>query len=247
MNIQGSYTFYAPRELVWQHLLDSAVLADAIPGCVRLEQTSDTYYHGEVDWQKGPLASLFSGTITLEKIQPHESFQMHVGGIGSQGPVRGTGRVWFVETGEEADIATTVHYEGIVSSMSPVAERNPRLIVSTTQSFLRQALSGIDHQLQEETRLHAPLSQHAAISAETAPHLLDLDDRPTRNTIAASDVLAEIRRDRRIWVFLGVLMLLLLFTTVGGMVVAWHAYRWFIGHVARQAAEHPNYPASPPK
>ena len=52
MKIEGTHELRAPRERVWQALVDPAVLQRCIPGCERLERTGeDTYaaycYYGD--------------------------------------------------------------------------------------------------------------------------------------------------------------------------------------------------------
>src|SRR5262245_36730776 len=44
MELVGEHTFNAPREKVWDLLLDPAVLKASLPGCEKLEQIGDDEY-----------------------------------------------------------------------------------------------------------------------------------------------------------------------------------------------------------
>ena len=58
MKLEGSYTFGAPRDVVWDALLDPEVLANILPGCEKLEQVGDNQYTGSIKIRVGPVQGL---------------------------------------------------------------------------------------------------------------------------------------------------------------------------------------------
>ena len=48
MDITASYTFNAPRERVWDLMLDPAAIATCIPGCEALEPDGDNRYRAKI-------------------------------------------------------------------------------------------------------------------------------------------------------------------------------------------------------
>ena len=49
MELSGEHTFSAPREKVWQFLLDPDVLKSCLPGCEKLDVIGPDEYHEAVD------------------------------------------------------------------------------------------------------------------------------------------------------------------------------------------------------
>jgi carbon monoxide dehydrogenase subunit G len=48
MKLEGTYTFAAPRDVVWGALMDPEILARVMPGCDKLEQVGDNDYQGMI-------------------------------------------------------------------------------------------------------------------------------------------------------------------------------------------------------
>jgi carbon monoxide dehydrogenase subunit G len=61
MKIEGSYEFEAPRRLVWEMLLDPAVLGKSMPGCQTLEQVGDDKLQRDGHHPGRPRARSISG------------------------------------------------------------------------------------------------------------------------------------------------------------------------------------------
>jgi len=48
LKIEGEYTFEAPREKVWQVLLDPRIIAQCIPGCKELREIGPNQYEARI-------------------------------------------------------------------------------------------------------------------------------------------------------------------------------------------------------
>lgn len=74
MDMTGEYRIPAPRTDVWNALNDPDVLKACIPGCESLEMTSPTEMTAAVTAKIGPVKAKFQGAVTLENLNPPESY-----------------------------------------------------------------------------------------------------------------------------------------------------------------------------
>lgn len=162
MRLEGTYLFAAPREAVWEALMDPAVLAGALPGGEQMEQTGENQYRAVMNVKVGPVQGRFEGKILLEDILTPESYLMKVDGQGAPGFVAGEGRLEL----EEADAGGTVlRYGGDVTVGGRIAGVGQRLIESTAKSIIKQGLAALDGQIQARVAAQ-PVAAAVAATAE---------------------------------------------------------------------------------
>jgi carbon monoxide dehydrogenase subunit G len=109
MDISGSYTLNAPREQVWDALLDPDTLKRAVPGCQSLERTSGTEYTARIAVEVAGIRGIYDGALKVVDPQRPESLRLVVDGAGARGILHGDG-VLRLETA--ANGATLVTYSG---------------------------------------------------------------------------------------------------------------------------------------
>ena len=160
MHIEGSYTFQAPREAVWDAIMDPAVMGAALPGGEKLEKTSDTEYEGVMNVRVGPVQGKFQGKVVILEASRPESCTMSVDGRGTPGFLSGTG-AW--QLAAEGD-ATIMTYSGDVEVGGKIANVGQRLLDSSAKSLTRQGLEALDAQIQARLAPPAP----ATLVPETA-------------------------------------------------------------------------------
>lgn len=76
MQFGGSYLVSAPRATVWEALNDTAVLQAVIPGCKRIEWTSETTLELEIEVGLGLMSPTFTGDLELRNVVPAESYTL---------------------------------------------------------------------------------------------------------------------------------------------------------------------------
>lgn len=162
MKVEGSYTFDAPREIVWPTLLDPQVLAKIMPGCEKLEQVGENEYEGVIKIKVGPVQGTFNGKVTLANIEAPNSYDMQVIGKGPSGIVDGTGKLWL--QGENGQ--TILHYNGDANVSGKIASVGQRLMDTSARAIIRQSLEGLGQQI--AARQHAEVD-HAPIPEVAAP------------------------------------------------------------------------------
>ena len=76
MEMKGTHLIPAPKETVWDALNDPDVLRECIPGCKELEKKSDTELSATVVAKVGPVKATFKGEVTLENLNPPNSYSI---------------------------------------------------------------------------------------------------------------------------------------------------------------------------
>ena len=104
MKIEGTHQVSAPRDRVYQLLVDPAVLQRCIPGCERLEQTAENTYSATIRAGVGAIKGVFTGTVRLEEMRPPEHYRIVVEGKGAPGFLKGSGNLDLDAEGEGTSI-----------------------------------------------------------------------------------------------------------------------------------------------
>ena len=76
MELTGEQIIKANRDTVFAALNDPDILKEAIPGCESLEKTSDNGFNAVVGLRVGPVTAKFNGSVTLENLNPPESYTL---------------------------------------------------------------------------------------------------------------------------------------------------------------------------
>jgi carbon monoxide dehydrogenase subunit G len=82
MDFGGRYIIAAPRDAVWAALNDTAMLKAAIPGCHKIDWSSDTDLDVEIKVNLGVMHPTFRGELSLSDIVPAERYTLSGRGKG---------------------------------------------------------------------------------------------------------------------------------------------------------------------
>lgn len=144
MKISGSYTMKAPRQAVWDRLVDPDSIAGCLPGVEKLEKVSDNEYAMEMTVGIGMVKGTYSGKVSLANMNPPSDYQMHIEGSGRPGFVRGTGTVRLIEG---SDTTTEISYEGDVEVGGPVGSVAQRMLGGVAKRLVDQFFGCIEKQI----------------------------------------------------------------------------------------------------
>ncbi|MBC2860725.1 carbon monoxide dehydrogenase subunit G [Stappia sp. 28M-7] len=132
MDLLGEYRILAGRGAVWAALNDADVLRRCIPGCEELEKVSDREMTATVVAKIGPVKATFKGAVTLENLNPPESYTIVGEGKGGvAGFAKGAADVSLAEDGAETVLSYTVKAQ----VGGKLAQLGSRLIVSTSRKM----------------------------------------------------------------------------------------------------------------
>jgi carbon monoxide dehydrogenase subunit G len=132
MEMKGTHLIPASRESVWAALNDADVLRACIPGCKELEKQSDTEMTATVVAKVGPVKATFKGAVTLQDLDPPNSYSIVGEGKGGiAGFAKGGAKVVLTD----ADGGTQLDYEVDAKVGGKLAALGSRLIDSTAKKL----------------------------------------------------------------------------------------------------------------
>ncbi len=173
MKLKGNYTFDAPRDLVWQALLDPEVLAKILPGCQQLEQVGEGEYKGILKIKVGPVQGVFQGSVTLSDYHEPERYHLQIQGQGGPGFVKGEGDIRLEEQGEQ----TVMSYDSDVQVGGRIASIGQRLLDSSTKTIIRQSLKNLNKQIQAQVEAQQDAYADAKVNEVSAENLEDISEK----------------------------------------------------------------------
>lgn len=89
MKIEGTYTFNAPRERVWQVLLDPKVMAQCMPGCEGLNEIGPDQYEAIMKIGVASVKGSYKGKVAIKDKQAPSHYVLSGEGSGGPGFMQG--------------------------------------------------------------------------------------------------------------------------------------------------------------
>src|SRR5260370_42177601 len=82
MKIEGSADIPTARDKVWAAFLDPTILAQALPGCEKLEAIGPNEYKATMKVGVAAIKGTFEGKVKLSDLEPPHRYRMAVEGSG---------------------------------------------------------------------------------------------------------------------------------------------------------------------
>lgn len=192
MKLEGVYTFNAPRDIVWETLMDPDALGQAVPGGEKLEKVGENQYDAALNVRVGPVNGKFDGNIELSDINEPDSYHMSVSGQGNAGFLNGEGDV---KLSDAEDGSTLMSYSGEAQVGGKIAGVGQRLIDSSAKSITRQGLQALDAIIQAKVagKSSGQVVEVAAPSAVGMATTVAKD--VTKDTV--SDIMSSVSSNER--------------------------------------------------
>jgi hypothetical protein len=144
MKIEGIHLISAPRERVYQSLIDPEALQRCIPGCEALEKTAENTYSVTIRAGVGAIKGVFKGTVRLEDMRPPEHYRIVVEGKGAPGFLKGSGNLDL----EEEGVGTLIKYTGDLQLGGTIAGVGQRMIQGTAKMMASQFFTALEAEAQ---------------------------------------------------------------------------------------------------
>ncbi len=144
MDIKGSHIFDAPRDEVWQAVLDPDVLSNSLPGIQDLESIGENEFKARMKIRMGPVQGQVNGIVHLVDLNPPVGYHIILDASGAQGFVKGEGDLKL----EPQNGSTVLHYSGVAQVGGRIASVGQRLMESSAQALIQQGLEAFDTQIQ---------------------------------------------------------------------------------------------------
>jgi carbon monoxide dehydrogenase subunit G len=161
MRIAGEATVQAPREAVWDALLDPAVLVRTIPGCERLETVGENSYSMTVTVGIAAIRGTYVGACTITDLQPHDTLKLKAEGSGAPGTISADVDVRF---SANEDGTTTLHYDADTVVGGMIGGVGQRMLSSVTRRLAVEFFTAI-----EQVLMGGPAEAAVARSAPSTP------------------------------------------------------------------------------
>lgn len=93
MKLTGAYNFTAPREKVFNALIDPGIIQKCIDGCEKMVKTSEDSYDAHLKIGVAGMKGSYIGKVQLKDLKPPESYTLIMEGKGGPGFVKGTAKI----------------------------------------------------------------------------------------------------------------------------------------------------------
>ena len=154
MKIEGTHEIHAPRERVFEALVDPVVIKRCIPGCESLEVSGENSYSATLRAGVGSIKGIFKGAVKLEDMRAPSHYRMVVDGKGQPGFVKGSGEINL----ESHDGVTVISYSGDVQIGGTIAGVGQRMIQGAAKMMVSQFFTAIE--AEAKTERHEDPAKH---------------------------------------------------------------------------------------
>jgi len=144
MKITGRQSVNAPKQQVWDRLIDPDSIAGCLPGVEQLDKIGDDEYAMSMNIGVGMVKGVYNGKVRISNLNPPNDYQMSVEGSGRPGFVKGTGTV---RLADGADGTTDIEYEGDVEVGGPVGSVAQHMLGGVANRMVGQFFSCIEGQI----------------------------------------------------------------------------------------------------
>lgn len=101
MKVEGSYTFKAPRQKVWDVLLDPKIMAQCMPGCESLKEVGPDQYEATMKVGVAAVKGTHKGKVSIREKQAPTHYILSGQGSGGPGFMQGDLTIDLEEKNEE--------------------------------------------------------------------------------------------------------------------------------------------------
>jgi carbon monoxide dehydrogenase subunit G len=144
MELTGEHTFAAPRQQVWDLLLDPETLRSCLPGCERLEPVGPDEFEATMKIGVAAIRGTYQGKVKISEQNAPESYKMLIEGKGPAGQVSGEGSLVLVENGND----TTVQYAGKANVRGTLARVGARVMQPAAKLVVGQFFTCLSSRLE---------------------------------------------------------------------------------------------------
>jgi carbon monoxide dehydrogenase subunit G len=147
MEVSGDHKFSAPREAVWQALLDPRALQASMPGCEKFEEVGPSSYDLTIKIGIAAIKGTYSGNVKVADPVENQSYRLLVNGSGKPGSVQGDAAL----TLSDVPGGTLVRYVGEVKAQGAIARLGSRLLGGAAKLMIGQFMKAMEKQVEGRT------------------------------------------------------------------------------------------------
>jgi len=129
------------QSIAWNALNDPAFLKDCLPGCQAFDRTSENSFEVVLVAKVGPVKATFKGVVTLNDIEPPESYRISGSGKGGVAGFAKGGAEVHLESIEDSAV-TLMSYLVTVSVGGKLAQIGSRLVTGAARKMANDFFTG---------------------------------------------------------------------------------------------------------
>ena len=143
MKVEGTHTFKAPADRVWDLLTNPTNLQKALPGCEALEEREPGKYDARLKIGIAAVKGTYLGKVEIAEPEPPKRYRLMGEGSGSPGFVKGEATIELSPEGQ----TTVVSYRGEMQVGGLIAGVGQRLIGGVAKMMLGQFFKNMEKEL----------------------------------------------------------------------------------------------------
>jgi hypothetical protein len=140
VKIAGSYTLDAPRERVWQVLLDAKVMAQCMPGCESMNELAPDQYEAVMKVGVASVKGTYKGKVTIKDKKAPSHYVLSGEGSGGPGFMRGDLAIDL----EEQDGKTVLKYTTDAQVGGLIAAIGQRMLNGVAKMMVEQFFKKVE-------------------------------------------------------------------------------------------------------
>jgi carbon monoxide dehydrogenase subunit G len=134
MEISGQHRFSAPRERVWELLLDPQILQQCLPGTENFIEVGPEEYEARMKIGVAAIRGTYQGKVKIHSKEQPSSYQMAVEGKGPAGQISGDAKIELAVDGE----GTLVNWAGNANVRGTLARVGGRVMQPAAKMIVGQ-------------------------------------------------------------------------------------------------------------
>ena len=149
LELKGKHTLALGRQALWDMLNDPVVLAQAIPGCGKMDKIGEDMYEMSLKLQIASVGGSYAGKAAIVDKHPPERYRLQVEGQGSIGFAKGEASFELVADSPDA---TTVVYDGKADIGGMVAGVGNRMLSGVSKYLVGQFFKALEKQIRDQMK-----------------------------------------------------------------------------------------------
>ena len=134
MKIEGTYTFNAPRDMVWKVLLDPKVMAQCMPGCETMNEVAPDQYEATMKVGIASVKGTYKGKVSIKDKRAPAHYVLSGEGQGGPGFMQGDVTIDL----EEVDGQTRLRYSTDAKVGGLIASIGQRMLNGVAKMMVDQ-------------------------------------------------------------------------------------------------------------
>lgn len=145
LHVNGTYTFKADKQAVYDLMMSQDALTHCLPGCEGMEKIGEAQYHATLKIGIAGIKGTYVCTITMTEQMPPDTWTLTVEGRAKSGNLKGVGRFSLADK----DDGTEMTYDGEAELMGPLAGVGQRVMAPAARMIIGRFFECMSGQLAE--------------------------------------------------------------------------------------------------